>query len=204
MPIESPKYTLEKSEGKFEIRNYEGYILAQVEVDADFSGSINEGFDILAGYIFGNNRSRTKVPMAAPVTGERLPMAAPVTSEKIPMTTPVRQEKLPMAAPASGKPAGPGRFRISFVMPSGYRLDALPEPLDSRIAFRQVPAHRAAALAFTGWLVDERKALEKTRLLKAWLAKNGLTPLSGFEVAQYNSPWVPGPLRHNEIIVEIA
>ena len=108
-----------------------------------------------------------------------------------------------MTAPVSEEKAGPGRFRISFVMPSSYTLDTLPTPLDPRITFRQVPGHRAAAFTFTGWLVDERKALEKTRLLKEWLAKNGLKARSGFEVAQYNSPWIPGPLRHNEIIVEI-
>lgn len=203
MVVESPKYMLEKRDGKFEIRHYEDHILAQVEVDADFSGSINEGFDILAGFIFGNNRSRQKVPMSAPVTEEKLPMSAPVTSEQIPMTSPVHQEKIPMTAPVTGENAGPGRFRISFVMPSNYTLDTLPVPLDDRISFKRVPGHRAATYTFPGWLVDERRALDKTRELKAWMAKNGLKARSGFEVAQYNSPWIPGPLRHNEIIVEI-
>jgi hypothetical protein len=107
MAVESPGFTVEKRDGKYEIRRYEGYILAQVEVDADFTGSINEGFDILAGYIFGHNRSRRKVPMAAPVTEEKLPMAAPVSSERIPMMTPVHQVRIPMTAPVSGEKAAP-------------------------------------------------------------------------------------------------
>lgn len=214
MAVESPKFTLEKRDGKFEIRSYEAYILAQVEVDADFTGSINEGFNILAGYIFGRNQSRQRVPMgapvseekltmAAPVTSEKIPMAAPVTSEEIPMTTPIHQVKLPMTAPVSEEKAAPGRYRISFVMPSSYTLETLPIPLDSRISFRLMPGHRAAAYTFSGWLVSERKALDKTRELKAWMAREGLKAKGEFVVAQYNSPWVPGPLRHNEIIVEV-
>jgi hypothetical protein len=88
-------------------------------------------------------------------------------------------------------------------MPAGYTIDTLPVPLDPRISFRQVPGHRAAAYTFSGWLVDERKALEKTRELKVWIARQGLKARSEFAVAQYNSPWIPGPLRHNEIIVEV-
>jgi hypothetical protein len=192
MATEGPRYSVEKKDGRFELRKYDGYIVAQVEMESDFSGALNAGFEALAGYIFGSNRGRRTVPMTAPVSSEKIPMTAPVTSEKIPMTAPVMGEK-----------EGAGRYRISFVMPGGYSLDTLPLPVDSRITFRKVGGHRAAAVTFSGWLNDERKAQQKAAELQAWLSSEGLKAASGYVVAQYNSPWTPGPLRRNEIIVEV-
>lgn len=211
MATEGPEYTVEKKDGRFELRHYDGYIVAQVEVAADFRDAINAGFNVLAGYIFGNNQSRRdpsrasgeEVSMTAPITAEKIPMATPVTSEKIPMTAPVSSERLSMTAPVSAEKKGDERYRISFVMPSSYTLETLPVPGDSRISFRQMGTHRAAVVTFSGWLTDDRKALKKADELKAWIAREGLTPRSEYVVAQYNSPWTPGPLRRNEIIVEV-
>jgi hypothetical protein len=203
MATDSPKYTVEKKDGPFEVRKYEAYIVAQVQVDSDFGGSMNAGFDILAGYIFGNNRGRRTVPMTAPVTEERLPMTAPVTTEKLPMTTPVRSEKLTMETPVTEEKDGADRYLISFVMPHDQTLETLPLPVDSRISFHKIEGHRAAVVTFSGWLNDERKAQKKIGELRAWVDGEGLRPISGFVVAQYNSPWIPGPMRRNEIIVAV-
>jgi len=35
MALETPKYEILQKDGKFEIRQYEGYILAEVEIEAD-------------------------------------------------------------------------------------------------------------------------------------------------------------------------
>ena len=197
---ETLAYDVEQKEGNFEIRKYADYILAQVDIEASFDDAIRKGFMILASYIFGGNRKRSKIAMTAPVVeekmSEKIEMTAPVTaetvnaSEKIAMTTPVTEET-------------EGDFqRISFAMPSKYTVDTLPEPNDKRIHFKEFKNQKTAGLRFKG-RVKEKLATEKIEELKKWLSKNQIKPKSSFKVAQYNHPAVPGFLRRNEIIVEI-
>lgn len=181
---ETLAYDVESEEGNFEIRKYANYILAQVDIEASFDDAIRKGFMILAGYIFGGNRKRSKIAMTAPVVEEKM-------SEKIEMTTPVTEEKTE------------ANFqRISFAMPSKYTVDTLPEPNDKRVHFKEFKNQKNAVLRFKG-RVKEKLAAEKIEELKKWLSKNQIKPKSRFMVAQYNHPAVPGFLRRNEIIVEI-
>ena len=180
-----PAYTVIKKEGEFEVREYEPYIMASVEVSSDFNGAMYSGFMKLFNYISGKNTNRSKIKMTAPVTEEHVSV-----SEKIPMTAPVTSEK-----------AG-GSYIVSFIMPKGYTIDTLPVPDDKSITFRQVPAHKAAVIRFSGRM-NEGLADKKIAELKAWLAKNGMEPRSGFLMAQYDPPWIPGFMRRNEIIVEL-
>ncbi len=198
---ETLAYDVESKEDNFEIRKYADYILAQVDIDASFDDAVRKGFMILAGYIFGGNRKRSKIAMTAPVVeeemSEKIEMTAPVTtetvsaSEKIGMTTPVTGEKIE------------GNFqRISFAMPSKYTMDTLPKPNDKRIHFKEFKDQKNAVLRFKG-RVKEELAAEKIEELKKWLSKKQVKPKSQFMVAQYNHPAVPGFLRRNEIIVKI-
>jgi hypothetical protein len=190
MAIESPHYKVEKELDGCEIRVYSAYVLAQVDVESDFDGALRNGFEILAHYIFGGNRTRKSIPIMAPVS-EEIPMLAPVTSEKISMTAPVTEEQ-----------AGEHVFRVSFAMPSKFTLETLPEPQDKRITFKVIESRRTAAIRFSG-RVHEKLANEKTEELRTCLSKNGLTPKSNFVVALYNPPFIPGIFRRNEIIVDI-
>lgn len=203
MAIESPDYTVESKEDNIEIRKYDDYILAQVEVEADYGSALNMGFSILANYIFGANHKKTKIPMTAPVSGENL-----TESEKIPMTVPVTEEevgkpeKIPMTAPVTEEETETHQYRISFTIPSKYTLETLPEPDDKRISFKEVKNQRAAVIRFSG-RAKEKLAHKEIEELKKWLKEKGLVPKSNFLVAQYNQPLVPGFLRRNEIIVEV-
>ena len=83
MAIETPKYSVLRKNKNIEIRQYSEYIQAEVEVNSsNYRSAIEKGFEILAGYIFGNNVSRKKIDMTAPVKTTQ--------SEKIPMTSPVK------------------------------------------------------------------------------------------------------------------
>jgi hypothetical protein len=200
---ESPAYTVEKEYGDVEIRIYPGYILAQVDVESDYDKAIGMGFSILAHYIFGGNRKRSKIPMTAPVSGENIS-----SSEKIPMTAPVTEETLDeseeieMTAPVTEEETGKHIYRISFTMPSQYTLETLPEPEDERIKFREVRNQKMAVLRFKG-RVNHKLAHQEVEELKNWLIENSVKPKSNFIVAQYNNPVVPGFLRRNEVMVEI-
>lgn len=186
MAIEKPKYTVLKKDGKFEIREYEDQILADVEIEGDWGTVLNKGFRILAGYIFGANKVKAKIAMTAPVTEQR-----GYQKEKIPMTAPVTASKV------SGK-----KHRISFMMPSKYTMDTLPQPDSEEITFRKLEKHKAVAIRFSGYL---REGLLKKKIeeLKHWLETESIEPKSEFISAQYNPPWIPGLFRRNEIIVHI-
>jgi hypothetical protein len=186
MAIESPRYQTVYKDKKFEIREYEGYILAEVEIDGDFGSALQKGFRVLADYIFGGNTSRARINMTVPVTEQA------VSSEKIAMTAPVTSSPI-----EEGK-----RYRIAFTMPSKYTLDNLPEPTNKMIAFRKVGKRKVAALRFSGNL-NSKLATRKAQELETWLSENKYPKKSGFVFAQYNPPWIPGIFRRNEVLTEV-
>ncbi len=186
MAIESPQYELVSKDGKFEIREYAEYLVAEIEFDAEFDSAINKGFAILADYIFGNNVARAHIKMTAPVTEQK------VSSEKIDMTAPVAVTEV-----STGK-----KYRVAFSMPSKYNLETLPQPNNKEIKIRKVNKHKVAVLRFSGSLNRKLADIEAQELSQLLKAKN-LQPKSGFIFAQYNPPWIPGPFRHDEIMVDL-
>jgi hypothetical protein len=186
MAIESPKYKLVHKEGKFEIREYAEYLVAEVEVDANYDSAANLGFGLLADYIFGNNVTRSHISMTVPVTEKQ------VSGEKIEMTSPVT-----LAEITSGQ-----KYRISFSMPSKYKLETLPKPNNKAITLRKVDKKKVAVLSFSGNLNRKLADLEAREFDQILKMKN-LDPKSNFVFAQYNPPWIPGPFRHDEIMVDL-
>jgi effector-binding domain-containing protein len=179
-------YEILKQDGDFELRQYNSYILAQVESSSNMKDATYAGFMKLFNYISGNNSNRAKILMTIPVTEEQVS-----TSEKIPMTAPVTTER-----------SSNNAYVTSFVMPSSYSMETLPEPKDKSITFRQVPAHRAAVVRFSGRMTEEL-AGKKIEGLKQWMNKNNLEPKSNFVMAQFNPPWIPGFMRQNEVMVDV-
>lgn len=186
MSIEQPAYETLKQDGDIELRRYNGYILAQVDENGDMDVALNHGFRALFDYITGHNKVRQKIPMTAPVTEE---MAA--GSENIPMTLPVTAEM-----------AGERVYRVAFIMPGRYTLDTLPQPDNKDIRFREVQDHNVAVIRFSGHS-HERKVNEMSNRLKEWLDTHGVAPKSNFRLARYDPPWIPGFMRHNEVMVDV-
>lgn len=178
---ESPRYRVTKTMGSVEIREYEPYIVAEAEVDGPLEDAGNQGFRILAGYIFGDNRSNAKVAMTAPVTQEK------VESEKIAMTAPVTQER-------TGD-----RFTIRFMMPSEYTLDSLPTPNDERVRFREVADEKMAAIQYSGRWTKRNYEAHLAELLGT-LRDNGFEAVGEPVWARYDPPFKPWFMRRNEIL----
>ncbi|MBK1720821.1 heme-binding protein [Thiocystis violacea] len=188
MAIEEPKYEVVRTYPLFELRQYAPYLVAETEVTGDFEDVGNQAFGILADYIFGNNRSKTKLAMTAPVNQR------PAEGEKIPMTAPVSQRTSASDA---------GSYVFSFVMPSGYRLDTLPTPNNPRIALREEPAKRMAVRRYSGrWTRSNYE--ENRRILLMAVQEAGLKPIGDPLYARYNPPFTPWFLRRNEVMVEIG
>ena len=142
--IEKAKYQVIEKEGKFEVRQYKPQIVAETIVESDFDKAGNTAFRKLFNYISGDNRKKESIAMTAPVNQKS-------GSEKIAMTAPVNQQK------------SEGNYVVSFLMPSKYTMEILPEPLDSSVRLRQIPAHKIAAIRYSGsW---SRKKYEAKKIL---------------------------------------
>jgi hypothetical protein len=182
--IEEPTFTmLRQLSDAVAIREYAPYVVAEVRVsvapeDTDDAGS--KAFPILAGYIFGKNKGDRKLAMTAPVTQTPEPM-------KMAMTAPVTQ------APADG-----GGYRVQFVLPATISLATAPEPLDARVMLREVPAHRLAAIRYSGTWSDANYQ-EHLGKLKDTLTAAGLRWQGEPVLSRYDPPFMPWFLRRNEI-----
>lgn len=93
-------------------------------------------------------------------------------------------------------------YEIAFVMPKSHGIDALPEPdnLDVQVIERNLG--QVAVISFGGWATKARVERYHNKLLE-WLLKQNYVLKGDFMVAQYNSPWILPPFRHNEIMVQI-
>jgi effector-binding domain-containing protein len=183
MAIEEATYTVVERDGEFEIRDYAPHVLAETVVAGSFDRAGNEAFSRLFRYISGDNRSRHKVAMTAPVSQAS-------AGEKIAMTAPVEQ-----------KPAQ-DRWVVSFTMPASYALETLPEPGDPQVTLRQVPARRMAALRYSGrW--TESSYLRHRMELESWVRERGLRTAGDPVWARYDPPFAPWFLRRNEILVPV-
>lgn len=180
--VEQAQYTVEKTEGKFELRRYEPMIVAETTVKGERKAAINQGFRTIADYIFGNNTTAAKVEMTAPVTQQ---------SEKIPMTAPVIQQ-------GSGD-----EWKVRFVMPASYTLATLPKPNNKEVRLRVTPAKRFAVVRFSG-VAGEQSIAKNTETLMAAVTEQKLRALAAPTLAFYNPPWTLPFLRRNEVMVEIA
>jgi hypothetical protein len=183
MAIEEASYTVIEKNGDFELRQYVPQIVAETIIEGDFDKVGNEGFSRLFGYISGNNTKKQSISMTAPVSQE-------AGSEKIPMTAPVNQEKVG------------DKWHISFLMPSNYTLETLPEPTDKRIILKLIPSRNVAAITYSGTWSRSRYEEHKAILEKA-MSNRKLKPVGEYIFARYNPPFMPWFLRRNEVLVTV-
>jgi effector-binding domain-containing protein len=180
---EEAKYAVALRDGRFEIRDYEPQIVAEVVVGGTLLEADDMAFGRLFRYISGRNRSTAKIPMTAPVSQEP-------RSEKIEMTAPV------------GLQRADGGWAVSFVMPASYTMESLPAPDDPGIKLRQVPAARVAAIRYSGFW-SEKGYLRNKEALQSWIKEKGFA-IAGEPVwARYNPPWTLWFMRRNEILIPV-
>jgi hypothetical protein len=121
------------------------------------------------------------------------------------MTAPVVQEpvsKIAMTSPVLQQSSGQENI-ISFVMPAGMTLDALPIPSSSRVSLREVPEQLMAVSHFSGRWTHASYVKHVTELENN-LSEAGLTPNGSPRFARFDPPWTPWFMRRNEIQIPIA
>jgi len=183
--LEEPKYSVLKEYETFEIRSYDSYLVAEVDVEGAYNETGNEAFRILAGYIFGDNQSSMKMNMTAPVESEAIQ-----PSERMNMTAPVFSNK------------NINGYTYRFVMESKYTQETLPVPNNSKIRITEIKNRVMAVIGFSGrW---SQKNFEKhEQILVNDLKNEGIGIASEAIYARYNAPFTPWFLRRNEIMYEI-
>ncbi len=137
-------------------------------------GVMDAAFRRLAAYIFGDNRT---------VDG---------SATKIAMTVPVEVGPIGIGASQA----------MRFFAPSRFTRATLPVPLDTSIHVVDVPAETLAVKRFPGSGSGEAAARRRAELLdglngSAWVADGD--PVFYL----YDAPWVPLPLRRNEVAVRV-
>lgn len=183
MATEEPAYESVRRDGAIEVRDYAGMIVAEVTVEGSREAAPNRGFRPLANYIFGGNAPREEIAMTAPVTatqGQEIAMTAPVTSSS----------------------EGDDQWTVAFIMPSEWTMATLPEPNDPRVSLREIEPRRMVAIEFRGGRSADNLSGHLAEL-ESWLADNGYEAAGDPEYAFYSPPWVPTPLRRNEIMLEV-
>ena len=181
--IEKAKYTVIEKEGKFEIRQYPSYIIAETIVEDSFDNAGNMAFRRLFDYISGQNRSKESIAMTAPVSQVG-------GSEKIAMTAPVNQQK------------SEDMWSVSFIMPSKYTIKTLPQPLDPNITLREIPPCKMAALRYSGTWSRKRYEAKKS-LLKQFISSKKLQIIGEAIFARYDPPFQLWFLRRNEVLIPV-
>jgi hypothetical protein len=180
--LEKPGYKVIQTEQNIEIRQYEPMIIAEVEVDGKREDAIRDGFRLIADYIFGNNTVQRDIAMTAPVQQQE--------SQKIAMTAPVQQQ-------STGR-----SWQISFVMPSKYSMETLPEPKNDRVRLKEIMTKKFVVIKFSGTNSNENVTEHENQLMN-YIEANQIKIIDSPKYAFYNAPWTLPFMRRNEVMIEI-
>jgi len=170
---EEPTYEVVTEDGVFELRRYDPYVVAETTVEGTSGKASNEAFMRLLRYISGKSRRELRP-----------------ADREIAMTVPVTMDLRGDA------------IRMTFMIPGEYTLETAPIPADPAVKLGVEPGGLVAVLSYGGRSNRER-FLERRELLTSWAAERGLEPSGEPIFAQYNGPFTPWFLRHNEILLTV-
>lgn len=184
--LEKPTYTVIQEASGYEVRQYDSYIVAETVVQSEeYWDALNEGFRIIAGYIFGENASSTSIEMTVPVLTDMK------EGQKIDMTSPVFTETTSATR------------TVAFVMPSEYTLETLPIPNDERVILREIPSRTLAVRTFS-WYASKDRISTQGGKLRAALSQDGRMYEPNTIFAAYNPPLTIPFMRQYEVMVELS
>jgi hypothetical protein len=105
--------------------------------------------------------------------------------QKIAMTTPVFVDE----------------ERMSFVIPEDVEKQGIPDPTTEGVQVERRPSVRVAVYRFSG-AADEQSRNKALQKLVAWMNSKGLESQGAAIFAYYDAPFVPGPFRRNEVMLQ--
>ena len=170
-----PYETVDELDG-VEIRHYPQTVLVETT-----ASTARAAFGRLFRYIGGANEGGRDIAMTAPVRTD---------GATVGMTAPVRTG------------TGDDRVTMAFWLPADYTPDTAPLPTDSRVSLVVEPPRTAAVRSFGWYATPARAGREREHLLET-LANHGVDTFDEPVVLQYDDPWTPPFMRHNEVEVDV-
>ena len=125
-------------------------------------------------------------------------------SQKIAMTAPVQQkenQKIAMTAPVQQQ-LTENSWKISFVMPSKYKMDSLPVPNNDRVRLKEIFTKKFVVIEFSGTNSNENLNEHENELMN-YIERKQIQIIGSPKYAFYNAPWTLPFLRRNEVMIEI-
>lgn len=180
---EEPKFRVLEEDGMIEVRAYEATLVAKTIVKGSRDFAMEEAFNILASYIYGENKGERKIEMTNPVFEAANRGNILTVSEN--------------SEAAVGE-----EWVVAFCLPKKMNISDVPEPNDDRVIIGEMPKRLMASIRFSGTSSDENIS-EAEEELRKWIASSLHEPLSGAIFAQYDPPFAVPPLRRNEVQIEI-
>jgi hypothetical protein len=171
---ERQKFTVVKSYGGFELREYLPCSIAEVKVSADYSTAGSLAFRSLFGYISQGNQRSEKIAMTAPV----------ISAQK-------------------AEKAAEDEWFVSFVMPAGSTKADMPDPNDPRVVLHQLEAESCIAASLRG-RANEDVMKKKVAELRALAAKENIALSAETRICRFDPPFKPGFLQYNEIVIPVS
>jgi SOUL heme-binding protein len=111
------------------------------------------------------------------------------------------KESIAMTAPVGQQRAG-DKWVVSFLMPSKYAMQTLPEPLDPAVTLREIPARKMASVKYSGSWSQKRYEEHRGRLEE--FIENKKWKIVGEPVfARYDPPFQLPFLRRNEVLIPV-
>ena len=109
--------------------------------------------------------------------------------KKVSMTVPVIEEKNETG------------YRMSFVVPKSFGPNP-PKSIDPRLSITKMEGGRYGVILYRG-TSNKKKEKEKEEELRSWMKTKGFEMEDGAAVAFFNPPFIPGILKHNEVMIRI-
>ncbi len=166
---ESAEYTVLKSDGAFELREYPDLMMATTNMKFQNQGG-DGSFGRLFQYISGSNEEKQKVAMTTPVFME------PETQDS--------------------------QGQMGFVIPKKVASGNIPQPANGKVELTKRLGGQFAVIRFSGRLNPEIIEQQQSKL-RGWIDGQDLAADGEAEVAGYDPPWTPGPLRRNELLIRL-
>lgn len=183
---EQPKYeVIEALDEDVEIREYQPALLARLTVEGEFDQAVDQAFDRLARYIFGENSRNLRMSMTVPV--EQHP-----EGQRMAMTSPVLQ-----------KPGGQG-WTLAFFLSNDLYTSEAPRPNDPAIELVHEPTRTIAALRYRGNSSEDKRDDSRRRLLRALAHHPRWRVDEDVFWAQYDAPFTLPFAKRNEAMVEVV
>ena len=112
------------------------------------------------------------------------------------------KKEISMTAPVQQQKNINDGWNISFVMPSKYTINSLPQPISKKVILKEILHKKFVVISFSGFN-SNKNITENTNELIQYIEKKQLKTIGYPKYAFYNPPWTLPFMRLNEVMFEI-